>query len=112
MLDVQQHADMTWQSILNDGNSPSHPQYGTGPTPSVPVFLNVPIPGGPEYDGAGAKVQPGGTKWFEEIFDPASVTNVSLSASGGSEQGKFHLSANYLKQEGVIIHTGYEVSIG
>ena len=30
MLDVQQHADMTWQSILNDGNSPSHPQYGTG----------------------------------------------------------------------------------
>ena len=78
------------------------------PTPQIPTFLNVPMPSGQAYVGAQAQVQPGGTKWFEEIFDPASVTNVSLSASGGSEQGKFHLSANYLKQEGVIIHTGYE----
>jgi TonB-linked SusC/RagA family outer membrane protein len=108
MLNVQQHADMTWQSILNDGNTPSHPQYGSGPTPSVPVFLNVPMPSGPEYEGAGAKVQPGGTKWFDEVFDPADVTEVSVSASGGSEQGKYHMSARYLKQEGVIIHTGFE----
>ena len=108
MLNVQQHADMTWQSILNDGNTPSHPQYGTGATPSVPIFLNVPIPSGAEYDGAGAKVAPNGTDWFDEIFDPAEVTNVSVSASGGSEQGRYHMSANYLKQEGVIIHTGYE----
>jgi len=108
MLDVQQHADMTWQSILNDGNTPSHPQYGSGPTPSVPIFLNVPIPSGAEYEGAGAKVAPGGTDWFDAIFDPAAVTNVSVSASGGSSEGRYHLSANYLNQEGVIIHTGYE----
>ena len=108
MLNVQQHADMTWQSILNDGNTPSHPQYGSGPTPSVPIFLNVPIPSGAEYEGAGAKVAPGGTDWFDEIFDPAEVTNVSVSASGGGEEGRYHLSANYLNQEGVIIHTGYE----
>ena len=108
MLNVQQHADMTWQSILNDGNTPSHPQYGSGPTPSVPIFLNVPIPSGAEYEGAGAKVAPGGTDWFDAIFDPAAVTNVSVSASGGSAEGRYHLSANYLNQEGVIIHTGYE----
>jgi len=108
MLNVQQHADMTWQSILNDGNTPSHPQYGSGPTPSVPIFLNVPIPSGPEYEGAGAKVAPGGTDWFDAIFDPAAVTNVSVSASGGGAEGRYHLSANYLNQEGVIIHTGYE----
>ena len=108
MLNVQQHADMTWQSILNDGNTPTHPQYGSGPTPSVPVFLNVPIPSGPEYEGAGAKVQPGGTNWFDEVFDPAATTEVSLSASGGSEQGKYLMSVRYLNQEGVIIHTGFE----
>lgn len=108
MLNVQQHADMTWQSILNDGNTPTHPQYGSGPTPSVPVFLNVPIPGGAEYEGAGAKVQPGGTKWFDEVFDPAATTEVSVAASGGSEQGKYLMSVRYLKQEGVIIHTGFE----
>ena len=108
MLNLQQHADMTWQSILNDGNTPSHPQYGSGPTPSVPIFLNVPIPSGAEYEGAGAKVAPGGTDWFDAIFDPAAVTNVSVSASGGGAEGRYHLSANYLNQEGVIIHTGYE----
>ena len=108
MLNVQQHADMTWQSILNDGNTPTHPQYGSGPTPSVPVFLNVPIPSGAEYEGAGAKVQPGGTKWFDEVFDPAATTEVSVAASGGSEQGKYLMSVRYLNQEGVIIHTGFE----
>ena len=108
MLNVQQHADMTWQSILNDGNTPSHPQYGTGSTPQIPTFLNVPMPSGQAYVGAQAQVQPGGTKWFEEVFDPASVTEVSLSASGGSEQGKYHMSVRYLNQEGVIIHTGFE----
>ena len=108
MLNVQQHADMTWQSILNDGNTPSHPQYGSGSKPQIPTFLNVPMPSGQAYVGAQAQVQPGGTKWFEEVFDPASVTEVSLSASGGSEQGKYHMSVRYLNQEGVIIHTGFE----
>jgi TonB-dependent SusC/RagA subfamily outer membrane receptor len=65
MLNLQQHADMTWQSILNDGNTPSHPQYGTGATPSIPIFLNVPIPSGAEAEGAGAKVKvPNGTDWL------------------------------------------------
>ena len=108
MLNVQQHADMTWQSILNDGNTPTHPQYGNGSTPQIPTFLNVPMPSGQAYVGAQAQVQPGGTKWFDEVFDPADVTEVSVSASGGSEQGKYHMSARYLKQEGVIIHTGFE----
>ena len=109
MLNLQQHADMTWQSILNDGNTPSHPQYGSGSTPSIPIFLNVPMPSGAEYEGAGAKVKvPNGTDWFGELFDQAAVSNVSVQASGGSEQGKYLLSANYLSQEGVMIHTGYE----
>ena len=109
MLNLQQHADMTWQSILNDGNTPSHPQYGSGTTPSIPIFLNVPMPSGAEYEGAGAKVKvPNGTDWFGELFDQAAVSNVSIQASGGSEQGKYLLSANYLSQEGVMIHTGYE----
>ena len=89
MLNVQQHADMTWQSILNDGNVPSHPQYGSGTKPVVPNFLNVPMPSGPEYAGAQAQVTPGGTDWFDAIFDQAEVTNVSLSASGGGSEGRY-----------------------
>ena len=108
MLNLQQHADMTWQSILNDGNTPSHPQYGSGPTPTIPQFLNVPLPSGPEYEGAQVRVQPNGTDWLDELFDTAAVTNISLSASGGSDQGRYHMSASYLDQEGVMVYTGYE----
>jgi TonB-linked SusC/RagA family outer membrane protein len=108
MLNLQQHADMTWQSILNDGNTPTHPQYGSGPTPSIPGFLNVPMPSGQAYVGAQAKVQPGGTNWLDELFETAETKQVSLSASGGSETGRFRLSANYLNQGGVMVYTGYE----
>jgi TonB-linked SusC/RagA family outer membrane protein len=107
MLNLQQHADMTWQSILNDGNTPSHPQYGSGPTPTIPQFLNVPIPSGPEYEGAMVKVSPNGTDWLDELFRTAAVTNVSVSASGGSEQGRYHMSASYLDQEGPMVYTGF-----
>ena len=61
-----------------------HPQYGTGATPSIPIFLNVP-PSGAEYEGAGAKVKvPNGTDWFDELFEQAEVTDIAVSASGGS----------------------------
>ena len=108
MLNLQQHADMTWQSILNDGNVPTHPQYGNGAKPQIPTFLNVPMPSGQAYVGAQARVQPGGTNWLDELFETAETKQVSLSASGGSESGRFRLSANYLNQGGVMVYTGYE----
>ncbi|NCV19543.1 MAG: TonB-dependent receptor, partial [Rhodobacterales bacterium] len=108
MLNLQQHADMTWQSILNDGNTPTHPQYGSGPTPSIPNFLNVPMPSGQAYVGASAKVTPGGTDWLDELFETAEITNVSLAASGGSESGRYHLSASYLDEGGIMVYTGYQ----
>ena len=73
MLNVQQHADMTWQSILNDGNYSISPTIRYWIQPQIPTFLNVPMPSGQAYVGAQAQVQPGGTKWFEEVFDPQLV---------------------------------------
>ena len=45
---------------------------------------------------------------MDELFDPANVTRINIAASGGSEQGRYRLSANYLNQEGAVIYTGYE----
>jgi TonB-linked SusC/RagA family outer membrane protein len=108
MLNLQQHADMTWQSILNDGNVPTHPQYGNGAKPVIPNFLNVPIPSGQEYVGAQAQVNPNGTDWLDELFQQAEIRNVSLTASGGSESGRYHLSASYLDEDGIMVYTGYQ----
>jgi TonB-dependent SusC/RagA subfamily outer membrane receptor len=43
-----------------------------------------------------------GTDWQKEVFRIAPMTNVSVSASGGSEFSKFYFSLGYTKQEGII----------
>ncbi|MDD3010201.1 MAG: TonB-dependent receptor [Bacteroidales bacterium] len=48
------------------------------------------------------------TNWWNEIFRPALMANYNLSASGGSEKTNYILSGNYLRQEGIILNSGYE----
>lgn len=52
-------------------------------------------------------VNKAGTDWFKEVFQPAPVTSVQLSASGGSERGNYFFSTNYYKQNGIMIKNNY-----
>ncbi|MFW2376043.1 MAG: carboxypeptidase-like regulatory domain-containing protein, partial [Cellulophaga baltica] len=62
LLNTEQHGDMIWQSIRNDGGVPSHPQYGSGPNPITPTTLQR------TPDGISATVKPnGGTDWLDEL---------------------------------------------
>jgi TonB-dependent starch-binding outer membrane protein SusC len=49
-----------------------------------------------------------GTNWFDEITRRAMSTTHNISASGGTENVKYYVSANYLKQEGVLINNDIE----
>ena len=49
-----------------------------------------------------------GTNWQDEIFRMAPISNVSLSANGGSEQYQFNFSANYFSQDGIIENSHYD----
>lgn len=49
-----------------------------------------------------------GTNWQDIIFDPASIANYQLGASGGSKAAKYALSANYFKQDGILRYTNYK----
>ncbi|CAN5483061.1 TonB-dependent receptor [soil metagenome] len=49
-----------------------------------------------------------GTDWQSEVFQIAPMTDVSLSASGGSETSRFFLSAGYVKQEGILKGTSFD----
>jgi TonB-linked SusC/RagA family outer membrane protein len=108
LLNSQQWADMIWQSKINDGIAPSHPQLGSGASPVLPTVLNIQMPNLPQYEGASAVVEPGGTRWMDELFKKSNTLNTSIVARGGSETGRYSLSVNYLDQEGVKIFTGYE----
>ncbi|WP_421824402.1 SusC/RagA family TonB-linked outer membrane protein [Flagellimonas oceanensis] len=100
MLNPQQHAEVLWQSFLNDGVAPDHAQYGTGQSPVVPDMVqDVPV---------NMTVRPNGTDWVDEIYRSAITQNVSLSLENGNEKSKFLFSANYLNREGIQIHTGFK----
>ncbi len=100
LLNAQQHGDMIFQSLANDGAALTHPQYGSGPTAVVPTTIQ----GAP----VSATVAPGGTNWPEAITRNAPTTNVSFSLSNGTETGKYFMSANYLSREGVLNNTFFE----
>ena len=115
LLNVEQHADMIFQSQINDGLTPGHPQYGSGANPVVPgqiidytrVVSYDPI----VFAAPGeitATVQPGGTDWIDEITQSAPITNASVSLSNGGQSGKYFMSASYLDREGVLIYTGFK----
>ncbi|MBN2236960.1 MAG: TonB-dependent receptor [Bacteroidales bacterium] len=43
-----------------------------------------------------------GTNWQEEVFQEAPISSNNITASGGSENSSFFLSAGYLAQDGVV----------
>ncbi len=49
-----------------------------------------------------------GTDWLGKIFRRAAIQNVSMNASGGSENAQYLFSAGYLKQDGIIYKTDFE----
>ncbi|TRO67569.1 TonB-dependent receptor [Christiangramia sabulilitoris] len=103
LLNPQQHGEMIFQSLRNDGAEVTHPQYGSGPDPVVPTMLNgVPVD---------VTVPRGGTDWLDEIFQTAPTYNGSVSLQNGNEYGKFLLSVNYLKREGIQLETGFERAV-
>lgn len=116
----QEEANLIWQSYINDGLQPSHPQYGNGPQPVLPDFI---IPAGakegdPRTDISKYVFDPGaqddnritrankeGTDWFHTIFKNALQQHHSISVNGGSMSSNYHFSLEYLNQNGTLIYT-------
>lgn len=48
------------------------------------------------------------TKWMNEVFRDAPMSNYSVGISGGNEKSNYSISGNYFDQMGVVIETGYK----
>jgi TonB-linked SusC/RagA family outer membrane protein len=104
LLNNEQHRDVIFQSLVNDGATITHPQYdpsGSG-TFTVPTTLN-----GLTRNGV-TTVPRGGTKWLEKITQSAQTQNLSISLDNGNESGKYFMSVGYLNREGVLLGTGFK----
>ena len=43
-----------------------------------------------------------GTDWQDEVFETAIISNVNLSASGGTEKSAYSFGVSYLDQDGIV----------
>ncbi|TAH02809.1 MAG: TonB-dependent receptor [Sphingobacteriales bacterium] len=48
------------------------------------------------------------TNWLDEIFRSAPISNMQISARGGSEKTKFFVSGNYFNQQGIVLENFYK----
>jgi TonB-linked SusC/RagA family outer membrane protein len=49
-----------------------------------------------------------GTDWQKELFRTTPMTKHQLSLGGGNEKTTYYLSADYLKQEGIAVGSGFD----
>ncbi len=126
--DPQLFGDLLWTQrrnagVLTNGN-PSHQQYGNGPSAVVPDYILAGSayglsatdprvnPSLYNYNAAGfyqiVEANKEGTDWHKEILRPAPIQEYNLGATGGTENGRYAISLNYFKQDGVMIHTSFD----
>ena len=122
MLNTQEYGEMLWLEAKNDGRAPSSSIYGSGATPTIPVYVS---PAGANTvneslydfkltreDGTDtyliAKTSIPGTDWLREIDRNAQFQDVTLDLSGGSQNTMYSFQAGFLNEEGILKHTGYK----
>ena len=106
---------------LYAGKTPSHGQYtfGANGQVSIPdyVFPSGAMEGDPRTSRSNYSLRPGNiyaitrsadTNWWDEITQTAAIKNYQISAAGGTENGRYALSAGYFNQEGIVKYIGYE----
>jgi TonB-linked SusC/RagA family outer membrane protein len=87
VLDAFQYANYVNTAFVNSFGTGSRP-YGDRPGSKTPEQIQ-------QEQGAG-------TNWQDLIFRSAPITDASLGASGGDENGSYAVSGNLLQQQGVI----------
>ncbi len=130
LMNSDQRARVEWLGAVNDGADPDatgiwtydwhfDPSLGAGIQGNgVPVLDRINYPEWlDETDqmrpsGHPASIYGGditvGTNWWDEISQGGLTQNYDISFAQGGERGGIHFGANYFKQKGVVIETGYE----
>lgn len=126
LLTPQQQADLTWDALKAAGQTLTHPQYGSGPTPVLPDYLkvgnesglsglspsdprldpakfNTDFDKGPVYQVIKANKQ--GTDWYKALTEQGHVQNHTIGFNGGSENARYYAGISYYDEKGVIINT-------
>nr|WKN37888.1 SusC/RagA family TonB-linked outer membrane protein [Tunicatimonas sp. TK19036] len=132
-LTPQEEADWTWQAFrntawqLNTNPVYDHPQFGTGPQPILPDYINVGGASGVigsvdlEAERANYNIDPSagtiyqvvrankaGTDWWDAITRPALLNRHTLGFSGGNDRSAYYISLGFQDQEGNLLNQQFK----
>lgn len=124
MLNPTELGQLIWESLANAGQTPTHPQYGTGATPRLPDYIlagpsSGVMEGHPDTNPdlynidfnsprhQIVRFNKKGTDWWDETFDPAPIQSHQISANGATEAAKYSIGFNYFDQDGIMPYTNY-----
>jgi len=123
LLNTQEYGEQLWLMAKNAGiENYSHVLYGSGDQPDIPEYINPPRAENVDHslydrqllheDGDDTfiimKANKEGTNWLDEIDRDAVYEEYIMDVSGGSEDATYTFMANYLREEGLLKHTGFK----
>ncbi|EON77131.1 TonB-dependent receptor [Lunatimonas lonarensis] len=120
-LNAEELGRYLWLANTLHGRTPTHGQYTWGPNGEVGlpdyVFPSGAMTGDPGTDPSLYALEPGNiypitraadTNWWDEVTRSAPIQSYQITASGGTENGRYALSVNYFNQEGIVRDIGYD----
>ncbi|HEY7194434.1 MAG TPA: SusC/RagA family TonB-linked outer membrane protein, partial [Gemmatimonadales bacterium] len=113
-------------SYINSGNAVPRNIYGDPNAPSIPAYIwpndGVSQSCGAPGAGCGTIVDPStyvypnnlimqgspGTDWWKAVFGSGQYRDANLAVSGGGDNNAYHVSLNYLDQDGTAKYTRFQ----
>jgi len=119
MLDSRQRIDLMWRAKRNAAEIrgtqalPSHPQFGSGDTPTFPRYIIPQASNGPfdvnDWSESNRITEfSEGTDWYEEMTGTAPTQSHQITVSGANNSANYLFGLNYLDQEGIFNETYYK----
>ncbi len=125
MLNPAQLGQLFWESQVNAGQTPSHPQYGSGVEPRFPDYVIAGSTAGVMEGHPDAnpdlynidfsrpihrivRFNKEGINQWDELFRAAPIQSHQVNASGGTDASNYSLGLNYFDQQGLMHYTGYK----
>ena len=104
------------RNIYGDPNNPSVPAYiwpndGVGQSCAVAGTGSCTLAvDTSKYSYPNALIMPGspGTNWWKAVFGAAQYRDANLAVSGGGDNNAYHVSLNYLDQDGTAKYTRFQ----
>ncbi|HEV8382625.1 MAG TPA: SusC/RagA family TonB-linked outer membrane protein [Gemmatimonadales bacterium] len=103
------------RNIYGDPSNPSVPGYiwpndGVGQSCSAPSSTCTTVVDPSTYAFPTTLIMPGspGTNWWKAVFGTGQYRDANLALSGGGDDNAYHLSLNYLDQEGTAAYTRFQ----